>query len=221
MTELIRTSKTERGRPSIIDVNNFSYIQNGQGGAYTQPWRCSTRTCNATLRTRKSTGQLMGDALPEHSHNNQLLKKTAKETEKNVLEKYAAVPCATASTVLQDISSTMLSSSFPGQLSSASTAGAIRMKVWRQRQAINPRPKLPTNFEQYMNTDIPEKYSRTADGGDFMICKEWIDSERKLPLVLFISQWGADVLKRHPVWMFDGTFESSPPPFTQVIKFIN
>ena len=39
-------------------------------------------------------------------------------------EKYAAVSCAAASSVLQDISSTMLSSNFPGQLSSALTADA-------------------------------------------------------------------------------------------------
>ena len=69
------------------------------------------------------------DTLPSHSHTNQLLKRAAKETEESVIKKYAGIPCAIATTVLQEISSNMLSSSFPGQLSSASTAGRIRMKV--------------------------------------------------------------------------------------------
>ena len=140
MANLLTSSKTVRGRPKMVDKNNYSYVENGKGGARTQPWRCTSRSCSATLRTRKSSGQLVGDTLPSHSHTNQLLKRAAKETEENVIKKYAGIPCATATTVLQWISSNMLSSSFPGQLGSASTAGAIRMKVWRQRQVTNSRP---------------------------------------------------------------------------------
>ena len=88
----------------------------------------------------------------------------------------------------------MLSSNFPGQLSSASTAGAIRMKLWRQRQVINPPPKLPTNFDEYMNTEIPDKYTKTADGQEFLIYKDWIDAGKQKPVVMFISQWGAEIL---------------------------
>ena len=134
MTSLIQAGKTKRGRPAIIDNQHFSYVSNGPGSQKVYNWRCSNRKCDATLGTRKSSGNLVGDTLPSHQHGNQLMKKTAKKTESAVLFKYAGVQGATPSTVLQEISYNMLSSNFPGQLSSSSTAGAIRMKLWRQRQ---------------------------------------------------------------------------------------
>lgn len=111
----------------------------------------------------------------------------------------------------------MLSSDFPGQLNSASSSGAIWMKLWRQRQIVNPRPRLPTLFEDYMNTDVLDKFTKAADGGEFLLYKDYVDSEKSQPLVIFMSQWGADILKNHSTWLFDGTFKSAPNPFTQVI----
>ena len=108
----------------------------------------------------------------------------------------------------------MLSSSFPGQLSSASSAGAIPMKIWRKLQIVNPRPSLPTSFEEYMKTEIPEKYRKAADGGEFLIFKDLVDQDQ--PLVIFMSQWAVGVLRNHRTWMFDGTFSSAPSPFSQV-----
>ena len=220
MTSLITHTTTTRGKPALMDINCFSYTANGKGGEHTQPWRCCHRSCLATLRTNKKTGLLVGDKLPIHNHANNLLKQVAQATEKQVLDKYKSVPSVSSAAVLQDISKTMLSSVFPGQLSSASTAGSIRMKLWRQRQSDNPRPPIPSNFQEFMETEIPEKYSRTADGGQFMVYREWIDDAKSLPLVIFISQWGADILARHSVWMFDGTFDSCPLPFAQVYKIM-
>ncbi len=188
MTSLIQAGKTKRGRPAIIDYQHFSYVSNGPGSQKVYSWRCSNRKCDATLGTRKSSGNLVGDTLPSHQHGNQLMKKTAKKTESAVLLKYAGVQGATPSTVLQEISYNMLSSNFPGQLSSSSTAGAIRMKLWRQRQVISPRPKLPSSFEEYMDTDIPDKFTKAADGGEFLIYKDWIDVECTQPMAIFINK---------------------------------
>ena len=48
--------------------------------------------------------------------------------------------------------------------------------MWRMKQKINPRPKLPKTHEDYMNTEnIPDTYTKTADNGDFIIFKDWID----------------------------------------------
>ena len=55
---------------------------------------------------------------------------------------------------MQEISHNMLSSSFPGQITSVSSTGAIRMKRYRQHLSNNPRPKLPKTFEDFMSTDI-------------------------------------------------------------------
>ena len=90
------------------------------------------------------------------------------------------------------------------------------MKLWRQRQVISPRPKLPSTFEEYMDTDIPDKFTKAADGGEFLIYKDWIDVECTQPMAIFMSKWAVEILKTHKTWLFDGTFKSAPVPFSQV-----
>ena len=74
MSGLITASKTTKGKPSLLDKNHNSYVKNGEGSGLQNHWRCANRQCKATLKTRKSTGNLVGDNLPSHSHGNQLQK---------------------------------------------------------------------------------------------------------------------------------------------------
>ena len=113
------------------------------------------------------------------------------------------------SSVLQEISTKILSSEYPGQMNSASTAGAIRTKLWRQRQVLNPRPKIPSGFNEYMSTEMPASYTNTADGKRFMIKKDWVDPTS--PIVVFMSEWSTDLMRLHKIWLFDGTFKTAPP----------
>ena len=170
MASLITGGISRKGKPLITDNRHYSYNANGSG-VRTENWPCSTRKCPATITTRKSTGNLVGEVLPDHNHGYSLLKMKAQETEKEVLAQYAEVEGAVSATVLQEIGHRMLGSDFPGQLNSASSAGAIRMKLWRQRQVFNPRPKLPSSFKEYMATEIPDKFTKAADGGEFMVYK--------------------------------------------------
>ena len=73
------------GNENYVNLRCVYESENGKGGYCTQPWRCTSRSCSATLRTRKSAGQLVGDTLPSHSHTNQLLKHAAKEIEESVM----------------------------------------------------------------------------------------------------------------------------------------
>ena len=59
-----------------------------------------------------------------------------------------------------------------------------------------------------MKTEIPEKYRKAADGGEFLIFKDLVDQDQ--PLVIFMSQWAVGVLRNHRTWMFDVTFPSAP-----------
>ena len=91
MAPMITAGLTRRGKPNYRDKNNFYYVFNGER-AETKNWRCSQRSCTATLTRRISTGILVGDVLPtSHGHTNKLLKTKAKTTEKAVIEKYANV----------------------------------------------------------------------------------------------------------------------------------
>lgn len=78
--------------------------------------------------------------------------------------------------------------------------------------------KLPKTFEDFMSTGgIPDKFSKTSYGGKFLVHKEYVYGE---PFVVFISDWGANNLKTHHTWIFDGTFKSCPKLFSQVQLWI-
>ena len=71
------------------------------------------------------------------------------------------------------------------------------MKIWRQRLIINPRPPFPTSLQDYMKTDVPGKFSKAEDGGEFMVIKNFDDQGLSQPLVMFVSQWASDILRNH------------------------
>ena len=81
---MFRVERSNKGKPSIIDRNQFKYVANGESMS-TARWRCSKRECKATLQTTKSYSSLIGESLPDHNHINNLLKRAAKDTEAAVL----------------------------------------------------------------------------------------------------------------------------------------
>ena len=163
---LIRLTQTSRGKDAIIDRNYHRYTKNSSGKAVNY-WACANRSCSARISTRKSTGRLVGESIPTHDHGNQLLRRMAKDHESEVLDNLANVPAATTKAVLQQISTNILASSSPGIHSSTSSAGAIKMAPWRKKQKLNPLPKIPKSLDDNMAAQIPDKFTKTADGADF------------------------------------------------------
>ena len=212
---LIRLTKSTRGKDAIIDKNYHKYTLNSTGKNVIY-WACANRDCKARISTRKSTGNLVGQSIPLHDHGNQLLLKKAKEHEVAVLDNLANVPAATTKAVLQQISTNILASSSPGLLSSTSSAGAVKMALWRKKQKINPRPKIPESHLDIMDEQIPDKLTKTADGAEFLLLKSWTNEEETDSCLLFLSDWGAQILKTHSTWLMDGTFKSAPKPYSQV-----
>ena len=118
-----------------------------------------------------------------YTHGNQLLEKIAKTTENKVIERYSVVNRVKPTTVLQEISNVMLGSNNPGQLASASTAGAIRMKLYRKRDGEARRNFLSNAMGQdlHHNTgsrqrslDAYERIKFIVDGFDSMPIKDYI-----------------------------------------------
>ena len=113
MEQQLRKVTSQHGKEAVVDSNNFQYTNNGRTEATTR-WRCSRRSCPATIITRNSTGDLASGSLPDHNHSNKLLKLVAMNTEATVINHFATIPDATPSSVLQEISTNMLSSNYPG-----------------------------------------------------------------------------------------------------------
>ena len=138
---MIRAITSARGKPAIEDKNHFRYTANG-GNTEVSWFRCKDRKCKATLTTRKSTNELVGQSLPQHNHGNGLMKAKVRAIESAVVDKYAAASGSTATAALQEISVNILNSDCPGMLSSASSASAIKAALWRQKQKLSPRPNI-------------------------------------------------------------------------------
>ena len=96
------------------------------------------------------------------------------------------------------------------------SAGATKMALWREKNKVNPTPKLPRNFEDIINSQLPDKFTKTNDNGDFLILQSWTNDAEQDGLLVFLSDFGADILRTHSFWLLDGTFRSAPAPFTQV-----
>jgi hypothetical protein len=47
---------------------------------------------------------------------------------------------------------------------------------------------------------------------------DWVDETNKDQggMLIFMSDFGADLLKKNSTWLLDGTFDSVPAPFKQV-----
>ena len=72
------------------DINNYRYTFNS-AGIKNDGWRYAVRTYNACIRTCKTTKVLVDDELPEHNHENSLIKIHIKEQELKLIKQFANV----------------------------------------------------------------------------------------------------------------------------------
>ena len=136
--------------------------------------------------------------------------------EKKVIKQHAVIDGATTQNVLKEISINIRGSTSPGLQSSMSSAGAIKMALWREKQRINPSPPIPKGHKAFMEKPIWDKYSLTADGSPFLLKQCLVDEGESESMAVFLTSWSAEVLKRHDTWLVDGTFSTCPEPWSQV-----
>jgi len=207
---------TTRGSKQAIDANGFKYFLNGPRTGKVAYWRCTKKDCTGRLISRLSTSKLVGESLPQHDHSTNILKSMAKQEEKNIIKKHASLPMTNNKMMMSEISKNLLSSSHPNTHFSMSTTAALKMALYREKKKLNPLPPLPKTFQDVMNTVIPSSLTNTADGTEFMILNSWINDLEEEAMMIFMSDVGADVMRRAPIWMMDGTFFSAPTPYYQV-----
>ena len=94
----------------------------------------------------------------------------------------------------------------------------MKLALWREKKKLNPTPKLPKSYEDIIDSILPKEFTQTNDKGDFLILQSWTNEAKDGGLLVFLSDFGASILKRHSLWLLDGTFKSTPAPFKQVFR---
>ncbi len=176
-------------------------------------WICSSKDCSARISGRNSSSNLVGDDFPDHIHSTNLLKRKVKEVEAAALKKHAILTGTSTKALLYENSHTLLISEQPNALYSLSTSTALKQAHYRQKKHENLLPLLPKNHDDLMKADIPSSLNQTANGGEFLIKHSWINELESESLMIFLSDMSADIIRRSPVWLKDGTFSTSPAPF--------
>jgi hypothetical protein len=214
---IVTVLRTPRGKERAEDSNGYNYHIN-RATEKVKYWRCAQNGCSVRLGSRISTSQLVGKNLPEHDHSTNLMKRKAKEVEVATIKRFASVSGSKIKSMLGEISNVLLSSDHPNTLAAMRTSSALKSALFREKK-INPLPALPKSFSDVITTDIPNKLSLSADGKEFLITNSWINENELESLMVFMSNDGADILRRAPIWMMDGTFKVVPKPFYQVLVY--
>jgi hypothetical protein len=97
-----------------------------------------------------------------------------------------------------------------------STTNALKLALYREKKKLNHLPPLPKKYQDVMKAVIPAFPSNTADGLEFLILNFWINDLELEAIMIFMSEAGADMMRRAPVRMTDGTFYTAPNPYYQV-----
>ena len=98
------------------------------------------------------------------------------------------------------------------------SAGTMKLALCREKKKLNSTPKLPKSYEDIIDSILPREFTQTNDKGDFLILQSWTNEAKDEGLLVFLSDFGASILKRHSLWLLDGTFKSTPAPFKQVFR---
>lgn len=128
----------------------------------------------------------------------------------------APIAAANPRAVMTEITNSVLQNN-PNGLPNIFTAGALKTKLWRARCKANPMPKIPKTHQDVMEANLPDKLTKTMDGQPLLHLITWKDDIEAESVLLFLSDPGAEYLRRAPVWMMDGTFKTAPVPYKQVL----
>lgn len=212
---IVNIFKSKRGALQASDGNGHHYYFNRKASENTY-WLCKQPACTTRMISNTATTELVGDNWPTHDHGINLTKRKAQEEQAAAIAKYSTISGTSTKAMLGEISQNILSSSTPNAIFGMSSGSALKMSLWRNKQKINPIPELPKSHADVMKTVIPSKLSLTADQREFLILKEWTTKSELETILVFMSDSAADVMRRAPTWMMDGTFKVRPVPYYQV-----
>jgi hypothetical protein len=215
-----RYIENSQGNQQLIDDDNHLYhvTRKVDGTVY---WVCAMKKKNgcpgkATVYTQNDSPVEKVVFSHEHSHLSNLPKVQAKimdrETIKDAMSNLNTAP----SRILADSTNKHSNGEIVPEsvlLARRKSANLIRsMQVHRVK--VKGHNSVPATMEWILENPLPENYSKTVSGDNFLILKDQVTAESTSScLLVFMSTLGKELLRSSKHWVSDGTFKTCPKPF--------
>ena len=140
----------------------------------------------------------------DHTHDNELIENNVKKIVREKVLNAAKNPSISPRTVMQDITTAVLSSNpFSACLPYVPNIKTIAKNIPRSRTKVNRHPAIPHDWE---DMELPMEMQETVDKKPFCVMKENLPSSEQL-IWGFASESAMQVMKTSRDWYIDGTFE--------------
>jgi hypothetical protein len=208
---------SQKGTNLLQDANNYTYrIHNKCEKKKIADYRCTRRMsakCPA-VATLDLEMNMIVKILHEHVHTSNILRETARKEEKKMIETAANVGRVSVE-ILSKLKTNLERSANPGEASSIRKSRILAKAISREKRKIMGHSATILKSAEEIKENLPDKFLITSTGGIFKRFCDFVDDQKKL-MMIFMSDHGGWVLGRSLDIFADGTFDTSPDPFTQI-----
>ena len=154
----------------------------------------------------------------EHSHDNNLLSKIAKEKLNDAVKAASTLPTVVPRTIAANVTNQMMAEC-PLAVNFLPKYKTIARQIQRARAKESGCAVIPTDWP---SMTVPDHLQRTEAGEDFLIIEDTIDENDEAKVIGFGSPNSLEILNTSDDWFGDGTFSIvSTTLFAQVVTYIH
>ena len=214
MEKLVSFTTSKRGSPQLV-YNNHVHTLNKKKPNGNKYWICAKGrsadfSCSGSVTTDSEDRVLSSSP---HVHGSNIPSLKAKEQRLDAIRKAVENPLMRPRRILGDVieNTRQLDVSLE-----RSSDDAIKKAMRRARNKSSNYPPIPKMFSDLMSGPLPEKFSATATGEPFLLCKDFVNENTEKGFIVFMSPFGKQLLSTSSLWCCDGTFYTAVDPFKQV-----
>ncbi|XP_050053383.1 uncharacterized protein LOC126549053 [Aphis gossypii] len=165
-------------------------------------WKCIDMQCKGRLTTTSDNNKIKKEP-SEHNHVPDICKLEVKKE----VERMKSQALSSQDNPQQIIASSQLNPMISGALPEISNLKHTLRRVRQRNDCAPPNP------QSLFNLQIPERYTLTKDGKQFMQYDSGPSDER---ILIFFTGQNLELMGKYNNWFVDGTFKCTPTLFTQI-----
>lgn len=209
--------EAKRSYKLLVDSSNYIYCRAGKYKD-TRYWKClDHKKCPARAHTDvkldpgKVSVSLCNDK--PHTHPSDLSKLDFIRAERAAIKQMEENRCILPRRVMGDTQASLakLGTALP------KTEKAFLQTLTRARSLAGPKLMNPATYNDIAACITPEM-RLTSRGDKFLIFFDQVQADAEERIMMFMSPMGREILRQSWIFWADGTFDTCPQPFFQVIK---